>query len=235
MAGVATCKDVETALALLNFALNTATIGSLTNARQDRTHCFDQMDTHLGWSELESSLDHVVAIRVAHELLELIWIHQLFYHHRLGRWIGAAHALFDYIRTELLLGELSYLALESVAKGIGEAWFVKIQDVLNDVISKRVLHKIEAVVRDLADQLNFLEPGSVVNAALEDAATVTMSAHSNAVLTNGIKDELGILGLEVVQALLDDMITVQILNEIDDLATESVHDGLDLDFVSYLC
>lgn len=235
MAGVATCKDVEAALALLNFALNAATIGSLTNARQDRTHCFDQVDTHLGWSELESSLDHVIAIGVAHEFLELVGVHQLLHHHRLGGWIRAAHALFDHVGTELLLGELSNLALKSVAKRVCEAWLVKIQDVLNDVVAKWVLHKIEAVVGNLANQLHFLEAGSMINASLKDAATMTVSANSNAVFTNGIKDELGILGLEVVEAFLDDMVTVQVLNEIDDSVTESVHDGLNLDFVSYLC
>ena len=106
---------------------------------------------------------------------------------------------------------------------------------MNDIVSEWVQDESERVVGDFSDELDSLRLGSMVDAALEDAATMTVSANSNAVFTNGIKDELGILGLEVVEAFLDDMVTVQVLNEIDNSVTESVHDGLNLDFVSYLC
>jgi len=40
--------------------------------------------------------------------------------------------------------------------------------------------------------------------------------------------DLSILGLQTVQALLDDMVAIEVLNELDNLALESVDDGIDL-------
>jgi len=58
------------------------------------------------------------------------------------------------------------------------------------VVAVRVLHEREGVVRDLLDQLDTLAVRGVVNAALENAAAVTVSGDLNAVLRDGVVDEL---------------------------------------------
>ena len=63
-------------------------------------------------------------------------------------------------------------------------------DVLNHIIPKGVLNEDEGVVGDLSYQTSLLLTGSMVNATLQDAATMTMGANSNAITPNGIVDEL---------------------------------------------
>lgn len=81
---------------------------------------------------------------------------------------------------------------------------------------------------DLADEVNLLEAGGMVDAPLQDATAVTVGANSNAMLAYSIKDELSLCRLEVIQALLDDVVAIQILDEIDDLTRESLNDHLSL-------
>jgi hypothetical protein len=87
---------------------------------------------------------------------------------------------------------------------------------------------VEAVGGDLAHKLDLLETRGVINATLKDTATMTMSSDDDALLANRVKDELSILSLEVVEALLNDVVAVQVLDELDDLSGESVDDHLDL-------
>lgn len=53
-----------------------------------------------------------------------------------------------------------------------------------------VLDESESVVRDLVDKLDALGLRCVVNAALQDAATVTVGRNLNAVGSDSIVDEL---------------------------------------------
>jgi hypothetical protein len=90
---------------------------------------------------------------------------------------------------------------------------------LHNVIAKGVLDQIEAVGRNLANELDLLVAGGVVDAALENTTAVAVCADGDAVVTNSIEDELSILGLEVVEALLNDVIAIKVLNESDNLST----------------
>lgn len=78
------------------------------------------------------------------------------------------------------------------------------------------------------DQINLLVTGSVINAALKYAAAMTVCANRDAVLTDSIKDVLGFGGLEVIQTLLNDVVTIEILDKVDDLAGQRVDDHLRL-------
>lgn len=53
-----------------------------------------------------------------------------------------------------------------------------------------VLHESKSVVRDLVDKLNALRLRCMVNAALQDAATMTVSCNLDAVGSDSIVDEL---------------------------------------------
>lgn len=119
--------------------------------------------------------------------------------------------------------------MESEAQRSSERGFVEIKDVLNDVIAEGILHEMETVGSDLANELNLLEARSVINAPLENAASVTVSSDSDAMRTNRIEDELSILSLEMVQAFLNDVIAIKILNQRHHLVAQSIDNGLDLE------
>ena len=68
----------------------------------------------------------------------------------------------------------------------------------------------------------------MVNAALQNATSVTVSSNSNAVSTHSIIDELSILSGQTVEALLDNMVSIQVLDKIDNTVTEGVDNSLGL-------
>jgi ABC-type ATPase with predicted acetyltransferase domain len=149
-------------------------------------------------------------------------------HHGLDWQFGAANALLDDVGAELLLRQLDDLALEALTHGRSELVLVQVENVLHDIVAKGILNQMEAVRSDLANKLDLLEAVGMIDATLKDAATMTVSANGDAMLAHSIEDEMGILGVEVVQALLDDVIAIQVLNEINNLAREGVNDHLSL-------
>jgi hypothetical protein len=68
----------------------------------------------------------------------------------------------------------------------------------------------------------------MVNAALQDAAAVTVSANFNAIVPDRIEYELGVNRSELVQALLNDMIAVEILDEVHDAEPKRLDDEMNL-------
>jgi hypothetical protein len=68
----------------------------------------------------------------------------------------------------------------------------------------------------------------MVNATLKDAAAMTMSADNDTASANSVKDELGVLGRQVVETLLDDVVAVEVLDERNDFVSESLGDDFDL-------
>jgi hypothetical protein len=69
----------------------------------------------------------------------------------------------------------------------------------------------------------------MVNAALQNTASMAMSSNSHTVGTNSIIDELSILGGQTVKALLDNMVSIQVLDKVNDTIAKGVDDGLGLD------
>lgn len=63
-------------------------------------------------------------------------------------------------------------------------------NVLDDIISKWIPHKMECILGDLGDQLDFLGSRGVVNAALQNTTAMSMSPYRHTVLSNSIEDEL---------------------------------------------
>ena len=115
------------------------------------------------------------------------------------------------------------------------------------VVAIRVLDERERVVRDLIHELNTLMIRRVVDAALEHAAPVPVRRHLHTVRSDGIVDELItmitistrrnkisrssyliVLRHELVQALLDDVVAVQVLDQHDDVQAKGDDDGVDL-------
>lgn len=93
----------KTGLTLLDLALNATSIWSLANAGQDRAHSLDQLDAKVRRCELKGSLDDVVAVLIAHQLVQRLLMHHLLDHNGLVVHISAADALLNDIGAELLL------------------------------------------------------------------------------------------------------------------------------------
>jgi len=106
--------------------------------------------------------------------------------------VGYAY-LFHYVRTELLLAELRDATEERATKWLGEWFLAQVEDVLQDVVAEWILHKREGATSDGCDKLCPLISRSMIDAALNDAATMTMSANHNTVHCDSIEDELRIL------------------------------------------
>lgn len=68
----------------------------------------------------------------------------------------------------------------------------------------------------------------MVNAALKHTATMAVRTDRDAILADSVEDELSIFSLEMVEAFLDDMIAVKVLDESDNIATQCIDDNLDL-------
>jgi hypothetical protein len=191
--GSTTSVGGEATFTLLNLALDAATIRSLTDGWQDWAHDLNEVQAQCRRSELERSLDDVVAVRVAHQLLELLYIDKkLLNQQLLGRHLGTANALLDDVGTELLFRKLDNLALEASAHGRSEGGVVQVQNVLYDVVTERILDEMEAVRCDLTDEVDLLEARCVVNTALKNTTPVAMGPDSDTVLAYSVEDELGL-------------------------------------------
>lgn len=60
----------------------------------------------------------------------------------------------------------------------------------DDVVSERVLNQSQCVEGDLGDKLHTLRIGSVVDASLEDATSVSVGSNLDAMSGNGVVNEL---------------------------------------------
>jgi hypothetical protein len=68
----------------------------------------------------------------------------------------------------------------------------------------------------------------MINAALQDTASVAVSTNDEAVVSDGFEDEFGIDRLKVVEALLDDMVAIEVLDESDNILFKGALDRLNL-------
>lgn len=134
-----------------------------------------------------------------------------------------------------MLGKLDDAPSKTRAQWAGEVWNAEIENVLYNIVAEWVLDKRVGVLNDMADQLGLLSAGSVVDAALQDTASVTVSTNHKTIVTHGVEDELGINRLEVVKTLLNDMVAVEVLNEAYNILLEGALDCFDLQNVSHQC
>lgn len=177
---------------------------------------------------LQGGLDDIVGKRVAEQAFHLLRAKEFLHNHVLGRGLGAPKALLNHVGAELVAGQLANAPPEHAHDGLGEGGLVQVDDVLDDVVAKGVLHKDPGVLSDALDEPQLLVAGCVVDAALQDAAAMSVSAHLDAVVANSIKDELGIRRGELVKTLLNDVVAVEVLDELDNSETERLDDEVNL-------
>lgn len=208
----------------LDLCLDTSSIWCTTDRWEDRTDGIDQTLLHGTSGIVYGSLDNIIGIAVTEETLKLgLSREHLVNKHIAALVLSAAKTLLYNIGRELLAGELADLAFEHVDKWLSKDWLVEVKYVLDDIVAEGVLDKNKGAIGDLADQPGLLLAGGVVDAALENAAAVTVGTDVDAVDTNSVEDELRVLGRKLVKALLNNVVTVQILDKLDNLVAESLN------------
>jgi outer membrane receptor protein involved in Fe transport len=105
----------------------------------------------------------------------------------------------------LLHRERADVSDECSDERLGEPGVVQVENVLDDIVSERILDEVERVEDDLGDQLDALGGASVVDGSLKNAASVSVGRDFDEVGGNSVVDELVVLRDELVQALLDDL------------------------------
>jgi hypothetical protein len=105
---------------------------------------------------------------------------------------------------------------------------IQVDDVLDDIVPVRILHQNVGVLGDLSNEPHALIWVGVVDASLEHAATMAMGAHLDAVAAHSIENELRIGCRKLIKALLYDVISVEVLNELNDPVAQGFDDNLSL-------
>ena len=198
-----------------DLASDAATVRRGLDAWQDRSDGVSEAHASLIVREFESCLNDIVGEGVSQHLLKLVSKHHLLNEDTLRVLVSRAQALLDDVRRELLLGESDDLAFEAATEGSGEVRLVEVKDVLNNIVAEWVLNKIERALSDTGDELSSLSTLGMIDATLQDTATMAMSTNNDAVLGDSIVDELRSLSAESGQALLNDVVTVEVLNKVD--------------------
>ena len=139
------------------------------------------------------------------------------------------NALLDNVRAELLDRERTHVAGKLSDDSVAEAVVIQVEDILHHVVSVGVLNERQCIVSDLIDELDTLRLRSVIHTALEDTASVAMSGDLDTVGSNSVVDELVVLGLELVKALLNNVVAVKILDQNDDVQAQSDNDRVNLE------
>ena len=98
--------------------------------------------------------------------------------------------LFNYVRTELLPTERKQRPKEVFADNDADFGNVQVEDVLDDVVGKRVLDENLGVDGNAHGELGALGGVGCVNALLHDAAAVLVTGNLVAVLHHGLVNEL---------------------------------------------
>ena len=104
--------------------------------------------------------------------------------------LSSAKALLNNVGAELLFRQSSNLPIERKAQGVSEAFLLKIDDVLKNIVAERILHELEGAVGDLINEPSLLNAGGMINASLQHTTAMTMSPDHNAVSANCVEDEL---------------------------------------------
>lgn len=203
-------------------------MGGLADGWENRADSTDNPRMSLRVSEIHGSLNHIVRKAVTKHPLQFATLQHLVDHHAGGRLVRRAQALFNNVGAKLLPRQLRDIVLELPAEGFGKMRLAKVQNVLHNIVAKRILNKFERVGGNLGDETGSLVTGRVINASLQDTATMAMSPDGHTVPANRIVDELGVLRSEAVQALLDYVVSVQVLDQLDHMVLESADDRLSL-------
>jgi len=177
----------------LEFVLDSFSIRRIPDQRKDGPDSFDEHGPLGGISVVECGLNAIIPIGIPQQFLEPRSVKHLSDQKFTSSMLGNADTLFDDVGTELLDGKSTNVARKLADDRITEAVIVEVQNVLNDVVTVRILDKGECVKCDLVNKLHALMIGSVVNTTLQDAAPVSVSGDFDTVGSNSVVDELVVI------------------------------------------
>jgi hypothetical protein len=113
-----------------------------------------------------------------------------------------------------------------------------IENILENIIAKLVLRQLDSVLDELLVELMALFIISVVYATLEDAAAMLVTRYFNAIVRDSIENKLQLTGskatylfvtrLKLVKTFLDDMITIEIFRELDNIRSQCIFNKFNL-------
>jgi hypothetical protein len=92
------------------------------------------------------------------------------------------------------------------------------------------LNKPKRVLRDGVNEHVLLRRGGMVDAPLDDTAAMAVSSGRNHVLADDVENELVVLLLKIVQALLQNVVSVDVLCKCHNRAAEGLCDRGNLQF-----
>mmetsp|Transcript_21030 Transcript_21030/g.52946 ORF Transcript_21030/g.52946 Transcript_21030/m.52946 type:complete len:505 (+) Transcript_21030:192-1706(+) len=181
--------------------------------------------------DLQAGLHHVVAVRVLQQPRQLRALHHLA-HNLLPdvAQLAAAQleALLHHVGGELLHGQLRVVA-EQLRHDLGAVLRLpQLQNVLHHVVAKWVLAQHQRAARDLRHEARLLRLGRKVDAALQHAAAVAVRGDLHRVRHGRVVDELRVLCAQALQAALDDVVAVKVLDEGDHPGAQRLDDDLHL-------
>jgi hypothetical protein len=219
---------VELVVVFLDLAGDATTVRSVADRLKDGTDVVDETNLGLRIGVVHGSLDDVVGVRVAEQLLEIGRVHNLIDESTSGDLVASTNRLLNDVGAELLSRESGNVTEEALSQRLREGGLAEVENVLHDIVAEGILDKSEGVHGDVLDKLTLLVARSMVDTTLQDAAAMTMSADNDTASANSVEDELGVLGRQVVETLLDDVVAVEVLDERNDFPSESLGDDLDL-------
>lgn len=101
-------------------------------------------------------------------------------------------------------------------------------NILNNIIPIRILNQLKRRRCNLINEMSLLLTGCMVNATLENAASVAVCANDDAMCSYCIEDKLCILSGKPIKTFLNYMIAIQILDQLNDLIIKGTDNSLDL-------
>lgn len=226
--GLAAGSGTATVVIGRDLGLNAAAVGCVSNRWEDGADSLNQA-VLLAWSGvLESRLDDIVGKRIPKHSLHLLAVQHLLDNQILGRRQSAAQALLNDVGAELVSRQLTDTPTEHLHHGLGEGGIVEINDVLDNVVAKRVLDQNSGIIGDAFNQPELLVARGMIDTTLKNAAAMAVGSNFDAVVSDGIENELGIFRAQLVQTLLNDMVAIEILDKLDDTEAKGLDDEMDL-------
>lgn len=225
---VVTTSTPTTHLLSLELGLDSLSVRSVSDHGQDRLDVFDQDHALRRIRVVESGLNDVIGKRVSEQLLQSVSVQELANKDLSKFRVGHSDALLNDVGREFLDRESTDVTNELPDEGFTKSVVVEVKNVLNDVVTERILNQRKGVVSDLGHQLDSLSISGVIDAPLQDTASVSVGSDLDAVCGDGVVDELVVLRNEPVETLLDDVVPVEILDQANDVQAEGEDDGSNL-------
>mmetsp|Transcript_47175 Transcript_47175/g.152855 ORF Transcript_47175/g.152855 Transcript_47175/m.152855 type:complete len:307 (-) Transcript_47175:1106-2026(-) len=211
--------------ALEELGLDSLSVQGRAEGGQVRRDLCDEEGDNVVLADGEEGLDDIVCERVVQQRGERLGRGQLVGDHRDCGRVARLEALFDHVGGELLEGELREAAAQRLHDRVRERRLAQVEDILHDVIAKRVDDELGREPHDLADDLLAVRRRGVVQAALQHAAAVPVRRDGEAIRDGAVIDARGQLGGQRGEAALHHVVRVHVADELHDRGQEGGAQG----------